>query len=260
MKKTKCCFKGAHLETEKGYRLSRAEYKLLRLVLPLLGFAFQKKSLITDFVVPTEGEVTRRMRIERIKKSADGHEGVHCIRCFKNHPIKGRDGKHVRKELEECVKPSAALKYIMKAIARLGAPIPFYSKTRRHFTGVYQGLEMTIALDHAVGLGKYSGYYMEIETILPVGSKRKAVRKALHIIGQLAESLLSEKRPTKISYRKMLMQTWSHGKVTKKKLHKVGRKKLRWAKKSYGKRLKKVGRQANKSSRHEKQRDSKGIA
>lgn len=247
MKNSKCCFKGAHLETEKGYRLTRAEYKLLRLVLPLLGFAFRKTSHITDFVVPTKGEVTRRMRIERIKKSADGHKGVHCIRCFKNHPIKGRDGKHVRREFEECVKPSAALAYIMKAIARRGAPIPYYSKKRRHFTGVHQGLEMTIALDHAVGLGKYSGYYMEIETILPVGSKRKAVRKALRVIGQLAVMLLFEKRATKISYRKMLMQTWSHGKVTKKKLHKVGKKKLRWAKKSYSKLLKKVRHQAKKA-------------
>ncbi len=239
---SKHCFEGAHLETEKGYGISKAESRLLRRELQAMGFAFLKKSLITDFVIPTRGETTRRMRIENIKKAADGAKGIYCIRCFKNHPIKGKRGKHVRMEDEKNVKPRKALTFILTMIGELGAPIPYYSKKRRLYRGVYEGYEMTISLDHAKGIGKFSGYYMEIETILPLDSKEEKVAEVIAIIEKLARVLLGERRKAKISYRKMLMKTWADGEVRKNKLPKVKRKKLRKAKGNYKKLLKKVAK------------------
>jgi adenylate cyclase class IV len=212
---------GAHLETEKGYRISKSEYHLLRHLLPKIGFAFQKKSIITDFVVPTRGATTRRLRVERIKKSADGKTGLNCIRTFKSHPIKGEEGRHVRKEQEKKVSPSQALAFIIGEIEELGAAIPYYTKKRWHFQGMYKGYQMTIALDHAVGLGRFSGRYMEIETILPVDASRKQVKRALKAIEKLSFHLVAEYRPSKISYRKMLMATWTHTDHSKKKLRKA---------------------------------------
>ncbi len=207
---------GAHLETEKGFRITKSEYNLLTRLLPLIGFSFINKSRLTDFLVPTTGETTKRMRIERILKSASGELGLHCIRCSKSHPIAGAAGKNVRREVEKHVTPMVALSFILRAIERHGAPIPYYTKKRSHFQGVYEGYPITIALDKAVGLGRFSGYYMEIETILPMGSED--VSQALSVIDALAKSLLNEKRAAKISYRKMLMMAWVHDKLSGKKL------------------------------------------
>lgn len=232
---------GAHFEVEKGYRLRRSEYTVLKELLPTIGFAFQKKSHITDFVVPTKGKTTRRMRIENVKTAADGTTGVKCIKGFKNHPIKGRAGRNVRFENEHVVSPKHVLTFILSVMSKLGAPIPYYTKTRLHYQGVYDGLEITITLDRARGLHRFSGRYIEIETLLPLGSKKKVVKSALKTIKKLAAELLKKRRP-KISYRKMLMKTWSHGRVTKKKLHKVPRRKLHKAQVNYKKLLRRVAK------------------
>jgi hypothetical protein len=222
----------AHLETEKGFRITKSEYNLITRLLPLIGFSFTNKSRLTDFLVPTAGETTKRMRIERTLTSASGELELHCIKCEKSHPISGPAGKNVRREVEKHVTPVAALSFILSAIEKHGAPIPYYSKKRSHFEGVYEGYPITIALDQAVGLGRFSGYYMELETILPMGSED--VSHALSVIDALAKSLLHEKRAAKISYRKMLMMTWVHGKLSSKK--------LKGAQANYGKLVRKESR------------------
>jgi adenylate cyclase class IV len=228
----------AHIETEKGYRISQSEYKRLRLVLPWAGFSFVKQSLITDFVVPTNGETTRRMRIERIRRSADGSDGVRCVHCVKKHPVKGDAGKHVRAETESIVGADEALSFILAEIGALGAPLPYYSKKRWNFQGSYRGFEMTVSLDHAYGLGRFSGHYLEIEAILPLLSEQDVLTQALSAISELSENLLTDARPTKISYRKMLMQSWIRQHNSNKKAK--GHQKLQKAKAKYRKILKKV--------------------
>lgn len=205
----KNCIEGAHLETEKGYRISSVEHGKLKSGLPARGFAFLKKSRITDFVAPSQDQVTRRMRIENIMQASDGITGIRCIRCYKNHPIKGRSGRNVRMEDEKCVKPATALAFVLNVIDELDAPVPYYSKMRWLYRGVYEGLEMTISLDHATGIGAFSGCYIEIETLMPLSSSKAEVRNVLRIIEKLAVELLGGKRKEKISYRKMLAKTWS---------------------------------------------------
>lgn len=224
----KHCIEGAHLETEKGYPISSVEHGKLKKTLPALGFAFLKKSLITDFVAPSREQVTRRMRVENIEVASDGVTGVRLIRCFKNHPIKGRSGRNVRMEDERCVKPATALAFILEVIEELDAPLPYYSKVRWLYRGAYEGLEMTISLDHATGIGAFSGCYIEIETLLPLSSTKAEVRKVLRIIAKLAGELLGGRRKEKISYRKMLGKSWSAkkrrgkgGKKTRKNYHKL---------------------------------------
>jgi hypothetical protein len=156
-KRKNSAISGAHFEVEKGYRLRKSEYAVLKELLPTLGFAFQKKSQITDFVVPTRSKTTRRMRIENVKESVDGNNGVKCIKGFKNHPIKGRAGRNVRFENEHVVSPKRVLTFILNVMGKLAAPIPYYTKTRLHYTGVYEGIVFTITLDRARGLDRFSG-------------------------------------------------------------------------------------------------------
>ncbi|MDZ4834009.1 MAG: hypothetical protein SGJ27_09560 [Candidatus Melainabacteria bacterium] len=245
-RKTECAATGAHFEVEKGYRLRKAEYKVLKQLLPTIGFAFQKESHITDFVMPSEGETTRRMRIENVKVAVDGNTGVTCIKGFKSHPIKGRKGRNVRFEDEKIVSPQRALSFILDMMNRLKAPIPYYNKTRWHYQGEFNGIVVTITLDHARGLDHYSGHYIEIETLLALGSEEEVVQQALATIEKLAAQLLANRR-AKISYRKMLMKTWSKCRVTKKKkLQKVPRQKLNTARVNYKKLLKRVAKPVRK--------------
>lgn len=233
MSRRKQCMNDAHFEAEKGYRLSKAEYRVLKLLLPELGFAFEKKSQITDFVAPSQGETTRRLRVENVQRCADGNTGLHFIKCFKSHPITGKAGRNVRMESEQCVSPRTGRKFVLDVMQRLGAPIPYYTKKRWHYQGTWCGLELTITLDRAYGLGKYSGHYMEIETLLPADSTTGDVKRALRVIAKLADHLV-EKRRAKISYRKMLMRTWAGGGDN---LRKVSKRKLRKAKVRYRKLL-----------------------
>jgi hypothetical protein len=203
-----------HYEIEKGFYLNRHLTRALKRKAKKLGLTFSRKVKITDFVIPSTGRSTKRLRVERTVSSANGHLGIELLRCSKSHPIKGERGEHVRYEQEPEITLDAALKFIARAIDKHEAGIPRYWKTRTEYTCQYEGFDWTIALDHAFGLGHYSGRYMEIETILPADSPR--VVEALAAIDSLAIKLIG-KQKVKISYRKMLMATWDHTKVSSKK-------------------------------------------
>ncbi len=202
----------AHREVEIGVELTEREYRFLRKLLPRI-LTFSGASRIADFVFPTGKKITRRIRFELVQKPIGAGKGLKCVRTTKSHPIKGKKGKHIRRETERSVTSDYAVTFILAKIEKLGRPIPWYSKKRHSYKGFYKGIPITIALDQAVGLGKYSGFYMEIETIMPLGENQKRVRRALRVMNKLARSLVGEKRPAKISYRRMLMRTSPHAKA-----------------------------------------------
>jgi hypothetical protein len=208
---------GVHYEIERGFCLSRHQWRNLRRSVAQRGLKFSRKLEITDFVVPSTGRSTNRLRVERTVAAADGKCGVKLLRCTKSHPIRGAIGEHIRHEKEPEVKLSAALKFVTRAVDKHEAAVPRYSKTRTEFTYTYAGFDMTVSFDRAVGLGRYSGHYLEIETILPDNSTR--ISEALAAIGNLAVLLLGKKVKDKISYRKMLMATWNHKKASSSKKH-----------------------------------------
>lgn len=204
-----------HYEIERGFCLSRHQWRNLRRNAARRGFMFSRKLAITDFVVPSTGRSTHRLRVERTLKAADGKCGVKVMRCTKSHPIKGEIGEHIRHEKEPEVNLKAALKFLTRSVDKHEAKIPRYSKIRTEFTYSYAGFDMTISFDRALGLGRYSGHYLEIETILPNNSPR--ISNALAVIGNLAHLLLGKRVRGKISYRKMLMATWDHKKASSSK-------------------------------------------
>lgn len=206
---------GLHYEIERGFCLNRSQWRDLKRRSAQLRLKFSRKLKITDLVIPSTGKSTNRLRIERTVQSVDQVCGVKFLRCTKSHPLRGEIGEHIRHELEKEVSVDTALKFISRAVDKHEAAIPRYNKTRTEYTCTYGGFEMTVSLDHAFGLGRYSGRYMEIETTLPNGSTR--VADALAVIGNLAALLLGKKCRNKISYRKMVMETWNHRKASSSK-------------------------------------------
>lgn len=203
---------GLHYEIERGFSLHRLQWRRLKRKAARLGLKFSRKLEITDFVIPSTGKSTRRLRVERTVNSASTVCGVKFVRCTKSHPVAGKIGRHIRHEKEDEVSLDAAIAFVTRAVDKHEAAIPRYSKTRTEYTYAYAGYELTISFDHAVGLGHYSGHYLEIETILP--AKSPHVGDALRAIRNLSLLLLGKKRKGKISYRKMLMDTWDHCKAS----------------------------------------------
>jgi hypothetical protein len=203
---------GLHYEIERGFSLGRRQWRKLKRRAARVGLTFSRKLEITDLVIPSTGRSTRRLRIERTVGLDGTVSGVKLIRCAKSHPVAGKNGRHIRHEKEDEISLDAALAFVNRAVDRHEAAIPRYSKSRTEYTYAYAGFEMTISFDHAVGLGRYSGRYMEIETILP--DKSPNVAEALTAIRNLALLLLGKKYKGKISYRKMLMATWNHSKAS----------------------------------------------
>lgn len=203
---------GLHYEIERGFSLGRQQWRKLKRKAARIGLKFSRKLEITDLVIPSTGKSTRRLRIERTVGLDGTIRGVRLIRCAKSHPVAGKNGRHIRHEKEDEVSLDAALAFVTRAVDKHEAAIPRYSKSRTEYMYAYAGFEMTISFDHAVGLGRYSGHYMEIETILP--AKSPNVTEALTAIRNLALLLLGKKYKGKISYRKMLMATWNHSKAS----------------------------------------------
>lgn len=203
---------GLHYEIERGFSLHRLQWRKLKRKAARIGLKFSRKLEITDFVIPSTGKSTRRLRVERTINSFGTVCGVKFVRCAKSHPVKGKVGRHIRHEREDEISLDAAISFVTRAVDKHEAAIPRYSKTRTEYTYAYAGYEMTVSFDHAVGLGRYSGHYLEIETILP--DKSPHIDDALAAIRSLSLLLLGKKRRGKISYRKMLMATWDHSKAS----------------------------------------------
>jgi hypothetical protein len=226
----------AHLEIELSFIIDFETFVCLMFALPALGFAFTIRWLITDVVIPTVYACTNRVRIARILEAADGATGRRCFRSFKCHPISGAKGRHVRKELEREIKFRRAVKLVCGALRTIRKAIPFYSKERWQFKGLFGGFDVTISLDKTAGLGDRSGYAVEFEIELPLKAlDGPLVAQALAVLDQLAEWLLGQHRQLKISYRRMSKATWDPSKIKGKprRLQKIYRKLMKKIRKAH---------------------------
>src|SRR4030095_7504849 len=83
-----------------------------------------------------------------------------------------------------------------------GADLLFFGKRRRHFVGRLDNLDAVVSIDSVEGLGQYSGLYLEVEVLVPLGED---VNPARQVIVSLAADLLGEEREqVKQSYMDML--------------------------------------------------------
>jgi adenylate cyclase class IV len=198
--------KDAHLEVERKYRATDEEFSRLPERARSLNFVEAGQVVMTDTFLPTEDEGDMmRVRVE------SGNGLPRSILTLKSW-VSTADGGKERKETEREI--PAFLGRLLVAIGRTlkGSPLMSFSKHRQLFEGNLSGWPCVLSLDRVDKLGPYSGVYLEVEILVPVGTD---VTPARQRITAFASELLGENRePFALSYMEMLKRSLQLSRVS----------------------------------------------
>ena len=187
-----------HLEIERKFRISELEHRGLADKLEARGFAFVGTVHELDTFLPTDKpEDMMRIRVE-----TDSQAVRRLITTKIEVTVQG--GGRERQEREEEIGELTA-SCLLSLGQRLagGRPLPSLRKTpRRNFQGILNGRSATAVLDQVEGIGAYSGYYLEIEVLAPLGSDVSTIGQ--EILAFAAALLGDSRQPEELSYMKML--------------------------------------------------------
>ncbi len=192
--------KKSHLEVERKFKISDTEFRALSARLLSQGFQLTGQVFMTDTFLPvqTEGDMMR-LRVETM------NDITKTILTRKKWVDVG--GEREREETEKETSELAAGCLLELGERLSGSPLPSFSKDRDMYSRLAEDEhhKIVVALDTAEGLGEYSGHYMEIELLVPVGGDVQSARQQ---IASLASSLLGEERPfEQLSYQEMLKRS-----------------------------------------------------
>lgn len=188
-----------HLEVERKFRIAEAEVAAIRSRLSELLFEHFGDATLADTFLPTpvKGEM---MRVRR--ETIDGRKNV--LLTYKTW-VATSDGGRERQEAEHETRPLIAALLILLGRYIKGEPLLGFSKERALYRGTYGPGEVVVSIDHVVGLGRYSGHYVEIEFMVP-HAERESAGAAKSAVYELAAKIFSEAREdVKQSYLDMLM-------------------------------------------------------
>lgn len=188
-----------HLEVERKFALAAAEASTLRARLEELGFAYADTAAMTDSFLPAavDGEMMR-VRAERL-----GNGPLRTMLTFKKW-VKTASGKE-RQETERQVGASTAA--LWKLLGRIisGQSLLSFSKQRQLFDGKLGDADAVVSIDEVTGLGSYSGWYMEVEVLVPLDGDTAAYQDRIFA---LVRDIFREERPdVKRSYMDMLKES-----------------------------------------------------
>lgn len=190
---------GAHMEVERKFRLTEEECSNIPQLLLTRGFSAAGEVIMTDTFLPTavEGDMARvREECESGKRRT-----LLTLKTW----VATADGGKERKETEREISPLSGK--LLLAAGRLAkqSALLFFSKSRNLFAGKLDGCDTVVSIDHVDSLGEYSGRYLEIEIIVPVGAEMDSARER---ISKLAGELFGETRePVALSYMQMLKRS-----------------------------------------------------
>jgi predicted adenylyl cyclase CyaB len=187
-----------NFEVERKYPLRADEELALPERLKQMGFRHIAQVHMHDFFLPTEidGEM-RRVRDETMEDKTK-HLFTHKVWVQVA-------GKRERKEQEEQISPMVRELLLDFGTRLHGSKLPEFSKTREMYTREDEDMrEITVAIDHVEGLGRFDGYYVEVEILV---RREQDVESAREAVEKLAAELLREPREFAISYMEMLKQT-----------------------------------------------------
>jgi predicted adenylyl cyclase CyaB len=191
--------KNSHFEVERKFSISENEYIALPEKLKKLGFVFVRRASMHDTFLPTmnAGDMSR-IRVETI--------GDVTTTVFTRKTWETVAGTRERKETPDEVLGVNTTAVLLELGRRLNGPeLLSFSKVRNEYQRHADDLNVTVALDKAEDLGKYSGYYMEIEVLVTTNGEVEPARRC---IDSLVATLLGEKRAdVQLSYMEMLVQT-----------------------------------------------------
>jgi adenylate cyclase class IV len=188
-----------HLEVERKFALAAAEVTALRARLEQLGFTYAGTAAMTDSFLPAavDGEMMR-VRSERL-----GDQSPRTMLTYKQW-VKTASGKE-RRETEREVRTSTAALWKLLGRVISGEPLLSFSKQRQLFDGKLGGADAVVSIDEVTGLGSFSGWYMEVEVLVPLDGDTAAWQERIFA---LVRDILQEHRPdVKRSYMDMLKES-----------------------------------------------------
>jgi predicted adenylyl cyclase CyaB len=191
----------AHFEVERKFALTKPEVDEIPSRLKDLGFTYVGTAAMTDTFLPAfvDGEMMR-VRHEQI-----GEAPSRTLLTFKKW-VKTATGKE-RQESEREVGSSvgALWRIIGRAISR--QPLLSFSKNRQLFDGKLGDADAVVSIDEVNGLGSFSGFYMEVEVLVPLDGDVVIYRDRIFAI---VKDILLEARPdVQRSYMDMLKESRS---------------------------------------------------
>lgn len=185
----------AHFEVERKFQLSQEEVPGLIDRLREQGFSPAGVVIMTDTFLPppAKGEMLR----VRDEKTLGVWRTVFTRKSWQNTPDGGR-------ERHECEREATPL---LRAVVLLAArmicgDLPSFTKERRLYEGKVHNHDVVISVDQVSGLGKYSGHYLEVEVLVPIGGETSAARDTVYSV---ASRLFGQDRDdVRTSYQEML--------------------------------------------------------
>ena len=181
----------AVLEVERKFRITNALAQSLPEKLVSLGFQPAGETIMKDTFLPTENPADMlRIREEETITPSDSVE--HRIVLTAKRWMIFPDGSKEREEQEEVIGTLSRDSYIRLGERLAGGALSTFSKKRSLYSGQLGDFASVVSIDHALGLGTYSGYYMEIEVLvetdIALADVRQQIQKhAARLLGADAE-------------------------------------------------------------------------
>ncbi len=157
--------------------------------------------LIDTWLPPKEKNESLRVRKQI--------QGKSCKYFLSSKKTNEKDGE-VKNKCEAESKIDEFARDVLIALAlRMRAELPTVHKTRYSFKGRVGSRDYTVAIDEVVDLGRFSGFYFEVETLVPFGVSdakampdvKRTALKILHAAYEGEKKLKFQKQL--LSYRKM---------------------------------------------------------
>jgi adenylate cyclase class IV len=185
-----------HLEVERKFALTADEAERLRQSLVDAGYRYAGLASMTDTFLP----VLEQGEMMRVRQESIDDNPVSTVLTFKQW-VPANTGKE-RRETERQVRSTTGLVWAILGRFISGKPLPRFSKQRQLFEGTINSAPAVVSIDKVDGLGQFSGWYMEVEIIVPLDGDPSQFTQ--HIF-QLVEELLGAPREdVKRSYQEML--------------------------------------------------------
>jgi adenylate cyclase class IV len=188
-----------HAEVERKFSCTEEEANLLSDRLETRGFRYAGTVAMNDTFLPAAipGEMLR-VRQEKLDENP-----AKVLLTFKQW-MQTATGKE-RRETEREVLAAVAVVWLIIGRFVSGTSLLGFGKRRRLYDGQLNGKQCVVAIDKTSGLGRYSGWYVEIEVILPLDGDFPEFERC---ILDLADQLFTAHRdPLKRSYMDMLVET-----------------------------------------------------
>ena len=185
----------SHLEVERKFRISAQDAMSLPARLPTKGFLPAGTVDMTDTFLPAKNEGD----MIRIRRESEGSRRQ-ILLTLKKWVVTSDGGKE-REETEGSISGVVAVILMWLGRSLRGSSLLSFSKRRQLFAGTLAGRQAVISVDTVSGLGSYSGTYLEIEVLVPVGEDVNGARESIYAT---AAQLLPDAEQVKQSYMDML--------------------------------------------------------